>query len=200
MERLVDFLPPLCPLLLPDHVLQVEGEPTNVVTRRLIDRGVPSSAAVQEDDALVGDVLEQLREVGTQAVQQDVLVLGVCQVELEALPLLAESLEEVREPVAVPGASRRLLQALQAKSEEAYLLALRHCRLAGSDPCVIYHVRQLGVLSDYPWAACQRRPQLSFAKRSVQPVRHVAEAGNPHQEESCPGVPCQRQLLPRKVL
>ena len=52
VERLVDFLPPLCPLLLPDHVLQVEGEPTNVVTRRLIDRGVPSSAAVQEDDAL----------------------------------------------------------------------------------------------------------------------------------------------------
>ena len=143
VERFVDFHPPFGPLLLLDHVLQVEGEPTNVVTRRLIDRGVPSSAAVQEDDALVGDVLEQLREVGTQAVQQDVLVLGVCQVELEALPLLAESLEEVREPVAVPGASRRLLQALQAKSEEAYLLALRHCRLAGSDPCVIYHVRQL---------------------------------------------------------
>ena len=109
VERFVDFHPPFGPLLLLDHVLQVEGEPTNVVTRRLIDRGVPSSAAVQEDDALVGDVLEQLREVGTQAVQQDVLVLGVCQVELEALPLLAESLEEVREPVAVPGASRRLL-------------------------------------------------------------------------------------------
>ena len=90
------------------------NQPTNAVTRRLIDRGVPSSAAVQEDDALVGDVLEQLREVSTQAVQQDVLVLGVRQVELKALSLLTKSLEEVREPVAVPGASQRLLQALQA--------------------------------------------------------------------------------------
>ena len=86
VERFVDLHPPLGPLLLLDHVLQVEGEPTNVVTRRLIDRGVPSGAAVQEDDALVGDVLEQLREVGTQTVQQDVLVLRVRQVELEASP------------------------------------------------------------------------------------------------------------------
>ena len=46
VERLVDLLPPLCPLFLPDHVLQVEGEPTNVVARRLIDRGVPGSAAI----------------------------------------------------------------------------------------------------------------------------------------------------------
>ena len=112
VERFVDFHPPLCPLLLLHHVLQVERGPTNVVTRRLIDRAVPSSAAVQEDDALVGDVLEQLREVGTQAVQQDVLVLGVRQVELEALPLLAEGLEQVRESVAVLCAPRCAFQAL----------------------------------------------------------------------------------------
>ena len=49
-------------------------------------------------------------------------MLWIRQVELEALPLLAEGLEEVREPVAVPGTPRRLLQALQAKSEEAHLL------------------------------------------------------------------------------
>ena len=69
VECFVDLHPPLGPLLLLDHVLQVEGEPTNLVTRRLIDRGVPSGAAVQEDDTLVGDVLEQLREVSTQAIQ-----------------------------------------------------------------------------------------------------------------------------------
>ena len=56
VERLVDFHPPFGLLLLLDHIFQVEGVPTNVVTRRLIDR-VPSSAAVQKDDALVGDVL-----------------------------------------------------------------------------------------------------------------------------------------------
>ena len=87
-------------------------------------------------------------------------MLWVRQVEFEALPLLAEGLEQVCKPVAVPGTPRRLLQALQAKSEEAHLLTLWHCRLAGSDPCVIYHVSQLGVLSDYPWATCQRSSPL----------------------------------------
>ena len=48
VERFVDLHPPFGPLLLLDHVLQVEGVPTNVVTRRLIDRGVPSGAAIQK--------------------------------------------------------------------------------------------------------------------------------------------------------
>ena len=86
VERFVDLRPPLCPLLLLHHVLQVRREPTNVVSRRLIDRGVPSGAAVQKDDALVGDVLEQLREVGTQAVQQDVLVLGFARLNSKLFP------------------------------------------------------------------------------------------------------------------